>query len=96
MTHGSHIAKSYADAGFCVVGFDHRGFGGSQGRRGFLESLDIHLSDCREFVKKIEELYGKTIKKFIGGLSMGGMSSYNMSLEMPGKFAGAILMAPAI
>jgi acylglycerol lipase len=27
---------------------------------------------------------------------MGGMSSYNMTLEMPNKFKGAILMAPAL
>ncbi|KAL4449842.1 hypothetical protein ABPG74_008215 [Tetrahymena malaccensis] len=96
ITHGSHIAKALADSGFCVVGFDHRGFGGSEGKRGFLENYEIHLQDCRAFINKIEEMYGQQIKKFIGGLSMGGMSSYNMSLELPFKFAGVVLFAPAI
>lgn len=96
VTHGSHIAKALADAGFCVLGFDHRGFGSSEGKKGYLESLEIHLQDCRLFVDKVEEMYGKEIKKFVGGLSMGGMSSYNLSLEHPYRFAGVVLFAPAI
>ncbi|EAS06200.2 alpha/beta hydrolase family protein (macronuclear) [Tetrahymena thermophila SB210] len=96
VTHGSHIAKALADVGFCVVGFDHRGYGASEGIRGYLESFEIHLQDCRAFVNKVEEMYGKQIKKFIGGLSMGGMSSYNMSLENPHRFAGVVLFAPAL
>ena len=39
VSHGSHIAKALADAGFCVLGFDHRGFGQSEGRKGFIDNL---------------------------------------------------------
>lgn len=38
--HGSHIAHEFAKNGFCVVGFDHRGFGKSQGKKGYIESID--------------------------------------------------------
>lgn len=54
MRHGSHIAKGLADAGYIVLGFDHRGFGESEGQRGFIETLDIHLADARLFVDKVE------------------------------------------
>lgn len=83
VSHGSHVAKALAEAGLCVVGFDHRGFGASEGIRGFIESKEIHLSDCRLFVNNIEKIYGKEIKKFCAGLSMGGMVSYNLTLESP-------------
>jgi acylglycerol lipase len=42
------------------------------------------------------KIYGNNIKYFLAGLSMGGMTSYRLSLENPEKFAGTILMAPAI
>ena len=96
VAHGIHIAQSFADSGFIVVGFDHRGFGQSEGKKGFLENIELHLEDSRTFANKVTELYGKEFKYFLAGLSMGGMTSYRLSLEQPNRFAGAILMAPAI
>ncbi|EGR28729.1 hypothetical protein IMG5_169260 [Ichthyophthirius multifiliis] len=97
VAHGSHIAKAFSEKGFIVVGFDHRGFGQSEGKSGYLESLETHLADSKLFVKKIMDQYGKDqYKYFLAGLSMGGMTSYRLSLENPELFAGAILMAPAI
>lgn len=36
------------------------------------------------------------LPKFVLGLSMGGMTSYYLTLENPNLFDGAILMAPAM
>lgn len=52
--HGSHVAHEFAKNGFCVVGFDHRGFGKSQGQKGYIESIDQHLRDSKTFVGLIE------------------------------------------
>ena len=38
----------------------------------------------------------KDLPKFVLGLSMGGMTSYHLSLEDPNLFDGAVLMAPAL
>jgi acylglycerol lipase len=53
LNHGAHIAEQFAKNGFLVVGFDHRGFGKSEGIRGYLENLQIHLSDSRQFISKV-------------------------------------------
>jgi acylglycerol lipase len=57
MNHGAHIAKELANIGCIVVGFDHRGFGKSEGIRGYLESVPIHLHDSKEFVFRILSYY---------------------------------------
>lgn len=38
----------------------------------------------------------KNLPKFVLGLSMGGMTSYYLTLQNPKLFDGAILMAPAL
>ena len=38
----------------------------------------------------------KDLPKFALGLSMGGMTSYHLSLEDPNLFDGVVLMAPAL
>jgi acylglycerol lipase len=39
MNHGGHLAHELAAGGILVVGFDYRGFGKSQGARGWIESF---------------------------------------------------------
>lgn len=53
INHGAHIAEKLANSGFLVVGFDHRGFGKSEGLRGYIENIDTHLSDSRLFISKV-------------------------------------------
>lgn len=53
VSHGAHVAQKMADAGFLVVGFDHRGFGKSEGLRGYLENITTHLSDSRKFIDMV-------------------------------------------
>lgn len=50
INHGAHLAAKFAEIGCLVVGFDHRGFGKSEGIRGYLESLEIHLNDSSAFI----------------------------------------------
>ncbi|CAD8109352.1 unnamed protein product [Paramecium primaurelia] len=98
INHCAHIAQKMAQDGFLVVGFDNRGFGKSEGIRGYLESLEIHLSDCRLFMQKVLELQGNSnIPVFLSGLSMGGMTSFRLAIQgnIP-NLRGIILYAPAI
>lgn len=92
--HGAHIADFFSHLNIITVGFDHRGFGKSEGLPGYIESIDIHLKDSKEFVDKIKNLY-PNLPLYLLGLSMGGLTSYHLSLKYSKLFSGAILMAPA-
>jgi acylglycerol lipase len=48
--HGAHLAKYFSKEGLITVGFDHRGFGRSQGRQGYVDNLQSHLTDSRKFI----------------------------------------------
>jgi acylglycerol lipase len=36
------------------VGYDQRGFGKSEGKRGYIESIEINIHDAELFIKKIK------------------------------------------
>ena len=39
----AHYAKKLAESGTCVVGFDFRGFGQSEGSPAFIQNMDLHF-----------------------------------------------------
>lgn len=80
MGHGAHIAHELSLYGIVTVGFDHRGFGRSEGIPGFADSLDQHLQDSIQFVELMKQIY-KKLPMFCMGLSMGGMTSYYLTLK---------------
>lgn len=95
INHGSHIAAALAEVGVITVGFDHRGFGKSEGKEGFVESLESHLYDAKIFVEMVKKAH-PGLPYFAMGLSMGGMTTYHLALRHKGMFSGVILMAPAL
>ena len=80
--HGAHLAHTMADKGYVVVGFDHRGFGRSPGKPGKVISLEQHLQDAIQFVALMKKDYGD-LPFFCAGLSMGGMTTYYLTLRYP-------------
>jgi len=38
--NNAHVAKALSEFGIITVGFDHRGFGKSEGNRGFIASIE--------------------------------------------------------
>lgn len=48
--HGAHIAHILAESNIETVGFDHRGFGQSEGTPGYVHSLQSHIDDCLKWV----------------------------------------------
>ena len=53
------------------------------------------MYDSLLFTKKVKEMY-PNLPAFALGLSMGGMTSYYLSLRYKHLFRGVIMMAPAI
>lgn len=93
--HAAHIANELAGEGIITVGFDHRGFGQSEGERGYIESLAEHLHDAEVFMGMVKAQYPH-LPIFCMGQSMGGMTCYFLALKHRELMEGAILLAPAI
>ncbi|CAD8046343.1 unnamed protein product [Paramecium sonneborni] len=90
----AHIAQAVSkEANSVCVGFDFRGFGKSQGLRGWLESQQQHLEDCTRFIQLIKQLYPGT-KLFALGQSLGGLTSYLLGIN--DHVHGTILITPAL
>jgi len=90
-----YLSKCLAEEGCCVVGYDQRGYGKSEGLRSYIEDFDFLLNDARTFIDKVKELYpNKPV--FIGGLSLGGLITYRLTLENKNICQGAIMFAPAL
>ncbi len=83
--------------GFCVVAFDHRGMGKSEGIRGRIDNISTHINDAMLFIEEVEKIYKneKKVPKFLSGLSLGGMTSYKIIEKYSEMFNGVIFYAPA-
>lgn len=65
-----HVGRWLADAGYDVVAIDQRGFGGSGGRRAFVDSFDRFLDDVED---QLAELRTLGVPVVLFGHSMGGL-----------------------
>ena len=91
---GAHIAPINSLERAKTVGFDHRGFCRSEGVQGYIHNEESHLSDSLKFAHMIKDL-DPSVPLFCMGLSMGGLTCYNISFTHRHLFEGSILMTPA-
>lgn len=90
------IAKKFSEMGITTLGFDFRGHGKSEGKRGLVEGCDIYTRDLIEFTKLIDKIYDKQIPRFFLGLSLGGNVGFQIGIKLPEYFKGIMLLAPAL
>jgi alpha-beta hydrolase superfamily lysophospholipase len=98
---GSHVERHAAVAealcagGYAVAGFDQRGFGRSQGRRGHTPSLQTYLEDITAF---LEQLSGRWpgLPQVLYGHSMGALLALAFTLTRRSALAGVIATSPAL
>lgn len=92
--HG-RLARRLAAAGFATVGFDLRGHGRSEGRRGDLERFEEHVEDLTVFRRVVED-QGRPGPRFLLGHSLGGLIAVHYLLAArPTDLAGVALSSPA-
>jgi alpha-beta hydrolase superfamily lysophospholipase len=98
---GEHIGRYQADGealserGYILAGFDQRGFGKSEGRRGHTPSLDAYLNDIDSFLAEVARRYPGQ-PRFLYGHSMGGILVLAFaSLRQP-SLAGVIATGPGL
>lgn len=82
-----------AEKGYAVYGFDLRGHGKSEGKRGHTPSYEAFLNDITKLLQSSKEIFpGKDI--FLFGHSMGGNLVINYVLRYNPAIKGVILTGP--
>jgi pimeloyl-ACP methyl ester carboxylesterase len=82
----AYIAKPFVEAGYDVIGMDYKGFGHSEGLRGFINDRNEFYDNGYQFVKKARKFYselypsvGENIPFFTMGYSQGGALSHGIA-----------------
>lgn len=88
------FAQHFALAGYDFVCMDPRGFGYSEGIRGFIESEQIMLEDQIHFNELVDAKFNNGQPRLQLGMSLGGLMSLKMTLAKPGFFNGCGLIVP--
>lgn len=98
---GSHVmrqagvAEALSAAGYAVAGFDQRGFGRSQGRRGHTPSLQAYLEDIEDFLDQLSRRW-PGLPQVLYGHSMGAVLSLAFIATRRPPITGVIATAPAL
>jgi acylglycerol lipase len=67
-----HVARWFAERGYAVHGYDHRGHGRSEGTRTHVERFDDYLDDLDRFLATVHAEH-PDLPIFLVGHSMGGL-----------------------
>lgn len=90
-----HLAKWFNRHQIAVLGFDHQGYGRSEGKRGHAKNLEVLLDDIGLLLEKTREMYPKT-PLFLYGHSMGGGLALNYVTRRSPELTGLIVTGPWI
>lgn len=90
-----HVARWFNAKGYAVVGYDHQGYGQSEGRRGHARNLDVLLDDLGQALTETRRLY-PGIPAFLYGHSMGGNITLNFLFRRQPDVAGVVVTGPWI
>lgn len=88
-----HWASAFVDEGYAVIGFDQRGHGKSEGKRGFVPSYEALLQDIELLIEKSRERY-PNIPNVLFGQSLGGNLVINYALRKEIKPTCVIASSP--
>lgn len=74
---------------------DQRGFGRSEGSRGYLESVDASCDDFLEYSRRVQLQYGgDDVPFFTISHSLGGCLMLSAAAREPEMFNGMTLLTP--
>jgi alpha-beta hydrolase superfamily lysophospholipase len=88
-----HVAEMLTSAGYAVIGFDQRGHGRTEGKRGHTPNYEALLEGVDKVLEEASRTYvGSPV--FLLAHSMGGNVALNYLLRRQPKIAGAIVTGP--
>ncbi|MBV6397478.1 MAG: Monoacylglycerol lipase [Anaerolineales bacterium] len=88
-----HVGRAFTDAGYALLGFDHRGHGRSGGQRGHTPAYEALLDDMAALLRQAGERYPAR-PYFLYGHSMGGNLVINYALRRKADLGGVIATGP--
>jgi alpha-beta hydrolase superfamily lysophospholipase len=91
----NHLADWFNQHGIAVLGFDHQGYGRSEGKRGHAQNLQVLMDDIGLLLDQARKLYPGT-PLFLYGHSMGGGLALNYVTREQPKLNGLIVTGPWI
>jgi alpha-beta hydrolase superfamily lysophospholipase len=89
----TRVGVELAEMGYAMLGFDLRGHGRSEGRRGHTPSYNALLDDIATFMKQMEGKY-PNLPRFLYGHSMGGNLVLNYALRRKPDLKGLMVTSP--
>jgi len=92
----AHIAEALTKAGYHFIGFDLRGHGLSEGKRGHTPNYEYLMDDVALFLEKSHGFFGGDQPHFLYGHSLGGSIVLNYGLRRKPELAGVIATDPAL
>jgi alpha-beta hydrolase superfamily lysophospholipase len=92
----AHVGEALVDAGYHMAGFDLRGHGLSEGKRGHTPDLSHMMDDIDIFLKESAYRLGGDVPAFLYGHSLGGLLVLNYGLRRDSDLAGIIATSPAL
>ncbi|MCX8061264.1 MAG: lysophospholipase [Anaerolineales bacterium] len=90
-----HVAERFGKDQIAMIGFDLRGHGRSEGKRGDSPGFEAYMQDLRAFELQIIERFNKT-PCFYYGHSMGGLLLLNYLMRHQPKIIGAVSSAAGL
>ena len=92
----AHVAETVTKAGYNFIGFDLRGHGLSEGKRGHTPDYESLLDDVALFLEKSQGFFNSNQPHFLYGHSLGGSIVLNYALRRKPELAGVISTDPAL
>ncbi|MEL7021784.1 MAG: lysophospholipase [Bacteroidota bacterium] len=86
----NHFADFFNKNGYAVVGYDRRGHGRSEGKRGHTTSYGAFMDEIAQLLVEIEELYPR-LPTFLYGHSMGGNLSLKYTIDRHPTINGLVV-----
>lgn len=92
----AHVAETLNDAGYHFTGFDLRGHGLSEGKRGYTPDFEHLLDDIQISLTEIPSKIDRPLPVFLYGHSLGANLVLNYALRRKHDLAGVIATAPSL
>jgi alpha-beta hydrolase superfamily lysophospholipase len=90
-----HVGRWFAERGFAVHAYDHRGHGRSEGRRCHVDRFDEYLDDLATLLERVRT-EAPEHALFLIGHSMGGLVAATFVRERRPTVCGAVLSGAAL
>lgn len=91
----NHVAKAAIERGLCMIGYDQRGHGQTEGKRGVIVSPKRFIQDLKEALAYAQsKCPDKPV--FLYGHSLGALEVLYYSLHEKPKIAGVIATSPPL